>query len=77
MFGIVPGNDFLKLSLITGLQGKDVEDDIAVFQEAFRRNGLGKDDVVFMALENSVYIPMNQAMWLWDYRTFCRADCRW
>lgn len=57
--------DFFKaISLNCWFTGQDVEDDIAIFQEAFRRNGLGKDDVVFMALENSaVYIPMNQAMW--------------
>lgn len=57
--------DFFKaISLNYWFTGQDVEDDIAIFQEAFRRNGLGKDDVVFMALENSaVYIPMNQAMW--------------
>lgn len=57
--------EFLKdISLNRWFTGQDVEDDIAIFQEAFRRNGLGKDDVVFMALENSaVYIPMNQAMW--------------
>ena len=56
--------DFFKaISLNYWFTGQDVEDDIAIFQEAFRRNGLGKD-VVFMALENSaVYIPMNQAMW--------------
>ena len=57
--------EFLKdISLNRWFTGQDVEDDIAIFQEAFRRNSLGKDDVVFMALENSaVYIPMNQAMW--------------
>ena len=55
---------FKAISLNRWFTGQDVEDDIAIFQEAFRRNGLGKDDVVFMALENSaVYIPMNQAMW--------------
>lgn len=56
---------FLKdVSLNQWFTGKDVEDDIAIFQEAFKRNGLGSGDVVFMSLENSaVYIPMNQAMW--------------
>lgn len=56
---------FLKdISLNQWFTGKDVEDDIAIFQEAFKRNGLGSGDVVFMSLENSaVYIPMNQAMW--------------
>ncbi|WP_229311299.1 hypothetical protein [Streptococcus sp. HF-1907] len=56
---------FLKdISLNQWFTGKDVEDDIAIFQEAFKRNGLESGDVVFMSLENSaVYIPMNQAMW--------------
>ena len=49
--------EFLKdISLNRWFTGQDVEDDIAIFQEAFRRNGLGKDDVVFMALENSPHI---------------------
>ncbi|MCP0887181.1 AMP-binding protein [Ligilactobacillus sp. WILCCON 0076] len=56
---------FLKdIALDRWFTGNDVEADIQKLQQVFLQTGLGRDDIVYMALANStVYIPLNQALW--------------
>ncbi|WP_155286985.1 AMP-binding protein [Lacticaseibacillus zhaodongensis] len=44
--------------------GADIEHDVRLLTQALRAANIGRDDVVFMSLQNSaVYLPINQALW--------------
>ncbi len=48
----------------TWFTGADLSQDITILDQALRQANVGKDDVVFMCLQNSpVYLPINQACW--------------
>lgn len=48
----------------TWFTGQDLQHDIAILTTALRAANVGRDDVVFMSLDNSpVYVPINHALW--------------
>jgi acyl-CoA synthetase (AMP-forming)/AMP-acid ligase II len=44
--------------------GSEIAHDVHILTHELRRANIGKDDVVFMSLQNAaVYLPINQALW--------------